>query len=142
MSTYDIKSITEAVGATAYPGRGIITGVTPDGAKAVCAYFIMGRSANSRNRIFAELDGAVYTRPFDESKVEDPSLIIYAAVRKYKNLLIVTNGDQTDTIYNGLSSGISPSVASKAAALSRTHPISLPASALFCALQMEASAMK
>ena len=107
MSIYDIKSITEAVGATAYPGRGIITGATPDGAKAVCAYFIMGRSANSRNRIFTELDGAVFTRPFDESKVEDPSLIIYAAVRKYKNLLIVTNGDQTDTIYNGLASGLS-----------------------------------
>ena len=83
-----------------YPGRGILV------SRDLVYYFIMGRSANSRNRIFTEKDGAVFTEPFDASKVEDPSLIIYAAIRKYENKLIVTNGDQTDTIWNGLKAGI------------------------------------
>jgi len=89
----------------AYPGRGIVLGRTPDGARAVIAYFIMGRSANSRNRVFAQDGDALYTRAFDESKVEDPSLIIYAPIREVTGRTIVTNGDQTDTIYVHLTEG-------------------------------------
>ena len=105
MDIYKINDIGELITGNPYVGRGIVAGKSADGKKAVSAYFIMGRSANSRNRIFAEKDGAVYTEPFDASKVEDPSLIIYAAIRKYENALIVTNGDQTDTIYDGLKAG-------------------------------------
>ncbi|MBQ6467119.1 MAG: IMP cyclohydrolase [Clostridia bacterium] len=105
MDIYKINDIGELITGNPYVGRGIVVGKSADGKKAVSAYFIMGRSANSRNRIFAEKDGAVYTEPFDASKVEDPSLIIYAAIRKYENALIVTNGDQTDTIYDGLKAG-------------------------------------
>lgn len=82
-----------------YPGRGIIAGKSPDGKHAVCAYFIMGRSANSRNRVFVEDGSGIRTQAYDESKLEDPSLIIYAPVRVLGNKTIVTNGDQTDTIY-------------------------------------------
>ena len=85
-----------------YPGRGIIIGRTPDGTKAVAAYFIMGRSANSRNRVFVEEGQGIRTQAFDPSKMEDPSLIIYAPVRVLGNKTIVTNGDQTDTIYEGM----------------------------------------
>ncbi len=106
MDIYKINKIDGLIKGNPYVGRGIIAGKSADGKKAVSAYFIMGRSANSRNRIFAEENGAVYTKPFDESKVEDPSLIIYAAIRKFNNSLIVTNGDQTDTIYDGLKAGI------------------------------------
>ena len=88
-----------------YPGRGIIIGKSADGRCAVTAYFIMGRSENSRNRVFTEKDGGIYTEPHDYSKVSDPSLIIYAAIRKIGNKLIVTNGDQTDTIYDFLAKG-------------------------------------
>lgn len=102
MDIYKINDIAELIKDNSYVGRGIVVGKTPDGKKACSAYFIMGRSANSRNRIFAKENGCIFTKPFDESKVEDPSLIIYAAVRSYKNNLIVTNGDQTDTIYEGL----------------------------------------
>ena len=102
MNIYKINDIAELIKDNSYVGRGIVIGKSPDGEKAVCAYFIMGRSANSRNRIFTEKDGAVFTEPFDASKVEDPSLIIYAALRGIDNKLIVTNGDQTDTIYDGL----------------------------------------
>ena len=105
MSIYEVKEFKEAVAGNSYPGRGIIAGQSCDGTKAVIAYFIMGRSANSRNRVFTEKDGAVYTEPFDASKVEDPSLIIYAAVREFDNFLIVTNGDQTDTVYDGHAEG-------------------------------------
>ena len=87
---------------TSYPGRGIMIGRTADGAKAVTAYFIMGRSVNSRNRIFVEDAEGIRTEDYDPSKMEDPSLIIYAPVRVYGNKTIVTNGDQTDTIYEGL----------------------------------------
>lgn len=100
MDIYKINDIAELIKDNTYVGRGIVIGKSLDGRSAVSAYFIMGRSANSRNRIFAEKDGVIYTEPFDASKVEDPSLIIYAAVRKYENKLIVTNGDQTDTIYD------------------------------------------
>lgn len=105
MNIYEIKSIQQRLAGNTYPGRGIILGKSEDGRHAVAAYFIMGRSSNSRNRIFTEKNGAVYTEPFDASKVEDPSLIIYAAIRKCGNNLIVTNGDQTDTIYEGMSAG-------------------------------------
>ena len=86
----------------AYPGRGIIIGRSEDGENAVTAYFIMGRSSNSRNRIFVTEGEGIRTQAFDESKLEDPSLIIYAPVRVLGNDTIVTNGDQTDTIYDGL----------------------------------------
>ncbi|MEE0970183.1 MAG: IMP cyclohydrolase [Clostridia bacterium] len=105
MNIYEINNIGTLIEGNSYVGRGIVIGKTADGKKAATAYFIMGRSANSRNRIFTEKDGAVYTEPFDASKVEDPSLIIYAAIRKYKNNLIATNGDQTDTLYEGLLAG-------------------------------------
>lgn len=85
-----------------YPGRGIVIGKTPDGKKAVTAYFIMGRSENSRNRIFVEEGDGIRTQAFDPEKLEDPSLIIYAPVRVLGNKTIVTNGDQTDTIYDGM----------------------------------------
>ena len=105
MNIYDIKKINEAVEGNSYVGRGIVVGKSEDGTKAVTAYFIMGRSANSRNRVFTMKDGVLFTEPFDASKVEDPSLIIYAAMRKFENKLIATNGDQTDTIFEALGSG-------------------------------------
>ena len=105
MDIYKINTIEELLAGNTYPGRGIIIGKTPDGTKAMTAYFIMGRSDNSRNRIFTEKDGEVFTEPFDASKVQDPSLIIYAAIRQFENNLIVTNGNQTDTIYDGLKDG-------------------------------------
>ena len=95
-------SIEEELKNNSYPGRGIIIGKTPDGKKAVTAYFIMGRSGNSRNRIFVEDGEGIRTQAFDPSKLEDPSLIIYAPVRVLGNKTIVTNGDQTDTIYEGM----------------------------------------
>ena len=105
MSIYDINDLGGLLSSNTYPGRGIVIGKSADGKKAVYAYFIMGRSENSRNRVFTEKDGAVYTEPHDFSKVSDPSLIIYAAIRKIGNKLIVTNGDQTDTIYDFLAKG-------------------------------------
>ena len=111
MNIYEIHDIATLIRDNAYVGRGIVIGKTADGKKAASAYFIMGRSSNSRNRIFTEKNGEVFTEPFDVSRVEDPSLIIYAAIRQYENKLIVTNGDQTDTIYNGLAAGKSFSCA-------------------------------
>ncbi len=105
MNVYETHDIASLIKGNSYVGRGIVIGKSEDGKNAVSAYFIMGRSANSRNRVFTERDGALYTEPFDASKVEDPSLIIYAALRKYENKLIVTNGDQTDTIYEALENG-------------------------------------
>jgi len=92
----------ETLSANSYPGRGIAVGKTPCGKKIRIAYFIMGRSENSRNRIFVEEGDGIRTQAFDESKMKDPSLIIYAPVRVYKDTTIVTNGDQTDTIYEAL----------------------------------------
>ena len=92
-------SLEQELRSNAYPGRGIILGKTPDGKNAVAAYFIMGRSENSRNRIFVEEGEGIRTEAFDPSKLSDPSLIIYAPVRVLGNKTIVTNGDQTDTIY-------------------------------------------
>ena len=90
----------------AYPGRGIVIGRSADGAKAITAYFIMGRSANSRNRVFVTEGEGIRTEAFDPSKMEDPSLIIYAPVRVLGKYTIVTNGDQTDTVYEGLEKGL------------------------------------
>ena len=95
-------SIEKELQENAYPGRGIIIGRSADGKKAVTAYFIMGRSENSRNRVFVEDGEGIRTQAFDESKLTDPSLIIYAPVRVLGNKTIVTNGDQTDTIYEGM----------------------------------------
>ena len=105
MDIYAVQTPEQLLEHNAYPGRGIVLGQTPDGKKAVAAYFIMGRSENSRNRIFTEREGEVFTEPFDPSKVQDPSLIIYAAVRSFENHLIVTNGNQTDTVWDGLKAG-------------------------------------
>lgn len=93
-------SLKEELVSKAYPGRGIVIGKSADGKKAVTAYFIMGRSSNSRNRVFVEDGEGIRTEAFDPSKLEDPSLIIYAPVRVLGNKTIVTNGDQTDTIYD------------------------------------------
>ena len=101
----EIKSLQRELQNNAYPGRGIVIGRTPDGKYAVTAYFIMGRSVNSRNRIFAEGGEGIRTEAFDPSKLSDPSLIIYAPVRVLGRRTIVTNGDQTDTVYDGLSEG-------------------------------------
>lgn len=105
MGIYNVNKLNELLSGNTYPGRGIVIGKSADGKNAVSAYFIMGRSANSRNRVFSEKGEEVFTEPFDASKVEDPSLIIYAAIRKLDNKLIVTNGDQTDTIYDGVKAG-------------------------------------
>ena len=94
-----ITSLEKELTANSYPGRGIIIGKSPDGAYAVTAYFIMGRSTNSRNRIFVEDGEGIRTKAFDPAKLSDPSLVIYAPVRVLGNKTIVTNGDQTDTIY-------------------------------------------
>ena len=105
MNIYAIPTVKDRIAGNSYVGRGIVIGKTADGKKGVFAYFIMGRSENSRNRIFVECGDEVKTHPFDASKVEDPSLIIYSPVRKIGNDLIVTNGDQTDTIYDGIAAG-------------------------------------
>lgn len=98
----EMLSIEKELQENSYPGRGIIIGRSADGKKAVTAYFIMGRSENSRNRVFVEDGEGIRTQAFDESKLTDPSLIIYAPVRVLGNKTIVTNGDQTDTIYEGM----------------------------------------
>ena len=105
MDVYKVTKIGDLIRDNSYVGRGVVIGKTPDGSKAVTAYFIMGRSANSRNRVFEKRGDDLYTRAFDESKVEDPSLIIYAAVRGFENKLVVTNGDQTDTVIEFLEKG-------------------------------------
>lgn len=105
MNIYEIMPIGKRIKGNPYVGRGIILGKSKNGENAVSAYFIMGRSENSRNRVFTLKDGNVYTEPFDATKVEDPSLIIYSAVKSYENKLIVTNGDQTDTVYDYLKDG-------------------------------------
>lgn len=102
----EIKSLASELNTNSYPGRGIVVGKSANGKKAVIAYFIMGRSVNSRNRIFEPNDrGGIRTKAFDESKMEDPSLIIYNPVLKLDGKTIVTNGDQTDTIYDFMQEG-------------------------------------
>ena len=98
----NMLSLANELNSNTYPGRGIVIGKTKDGKKAVTAYFIMGRSNNSRNRVFVEDGEGIRTQAFDPLKLEDPSLIIYAPVRVLGNKTIVTNGDQTDTIYEGM----------------------------------------
>ena len=100
-----VRHLNEELSASTYPGRGIVVGRSEDGRYAVAAYFIMGRSANSRNRIFVPDGEGIRTQAFDPSKMEDPSLIIYAPVRVLGTNTIVTNGDQTDTIWQGLQDG-------------------------------------
>ena len=105
MNIYEIGSIAEKLKNNTYPGRGIILGITPDGTKKVSAYFIMGRSTNSRNRVFSEEVDGISTEAFDPSLLEDPSLIIYHPVRELGDDLVVTNGDQTDTIVDTMKNG-------------------------------------
>ena len=99
------QSLAAELSSTTYPGRGIVIGQSQDGKYAVTAYFIMGRSVNSRNRVFVEDGQGIRTQAFDSSKLSDPSLIIYAPVRVLGKDTIVTNGDQTDTIYEGMKAG-------------------------------------
>ncbi|WP_201798559.1 IMP cyclohydrolase [Brachyspira catarrhinii] len=106
MNTYEINNLEKILKENSYLGRGIIIGKSEDGKNAVILYFIMGRSENSRNRIFSFKDDVLYTEPFDKNKTINPELIIYRALREYKNKLIITNGDHTDTIYEGLKKGI------------------------------------
>jgi hypothetical protein len=103
----DMGTLKGELAGNAYPGRGIVMGRCADGKSAVCAYFIMGRSGNSRNRVFVAEGEGIRTQAFEPSKVEDPSLIIYAPVRVLGGDIIVTNGDQTDTVYEGLKKGLS-----------------------------------
>lgn len=105
MSIYDVKSFKDIATGNSYVGRGIVCGKSADGKKAVTAYFIMGRSVNSRNRVFLETEDGIIIKAFDPSKLQDPSLVIYSPVRQYENNLIVTNGDQTDTIYDFIAKG-------------------------------------
>ena len=105
MNVYEIGNMGEKLANNTYPGRGIVLGITPDGKKAVAAYFIMGRSVNSRNRIFALEPDGIRTEAHDPSLMKDPHLIIYHPVRELGKGLIVTNGDQTDTIWEYLSKG-------------------------------------
>lgn len=98
-------NLAEDLRSNSYPGRGIVLGRSEDGKKAVIAYFIMGRSENSRNRVFVEQDNGIRTEAFDPAKLADPSLIIYAPVRVLDKVTVVTNGDQTDTIYDFLKDG-------------------------------------
>ena len=100
-----ITTLEKELTGCAYPGRGIVIGRSEDGSKAVTAYFIMGRSANSRNRVFVEDKEGIRTEAFDPSKLEDTSLIIYEPVRDLGKKTIVTNGDQTDTVYDLMSEG-------------------------------------
>ena len=102
---YDLNNIGALIKDNSYVGRGIVIGMSKDGKKAAFAYFIMGRSENSRNRIFTEKGEEITIYPFDASKVKDPSLIIYSPVRRAKDSVIVTNGDQTDTVYDFLIKG-------------------------------------
>ena len=105
MNVYEIGNLAEKLANNTYPGRGIVLGVTPDGKKSVAAYFIMGRSVNSRNRVFVQEPDGIRTEAHDPSKMEDPHLIIYHPVREVGQGLIVTNGDQTDTIWEYLAKG-------------------------------------
>lgn len=106
MNVYEIKTMAERLEGNTYPGRGIVLGVTPDGRKSVAAYFIMGRSVNSRNRVFVQEPDGIRTQAHDPALMKDPHLIIYHPVREFGRGLIVTNGDQTDTILEFLQKGL------------------------------------
>ena len=105
MNVYEIGNLAEMLANNTYPGRGIVLGVTPDGTQAVAAYFIMGRSVNSRNRVFVQEPDGIRTEAYDPALMKDPHLIIYHPVRQVGQGLIVTNGDQTDTIWEYLAKG-------------------------------------
>ncbi|MCL1816098.1 MAG: IMP cyclohydrolase [Clostridiales bacterium] len=102
-----MQNITDYLKPNPYPGRGIMLGLTPDGAQAVLAYFLLGRSENSRNRVFVEEGSTLRTQAYDTTKLTDPTLVIYTAIRVFENHVIVTNGDHTDSIYHALGRGIS-----------------------------------
>ena len=122
MNVYEIGSLAEKLSANTYPGRGIVLGMTPDGSKSVAAYFIMGRSVNSRNRVFLPEPDGIRTEAHDPALLKDPSLIIYHPVRKCGETLVVTNGDQTDTICEYLQRAPTLKAPCARAALSRTAP--------------------
>ena len=105
MNVYEIGNMGEKLANNTYPGRGIVLGITPDGKKAVAAYFIMGRSVNSRNRVFCLEPDGIRTEAHDPALMNDPHLIIYHPVREIGRSLIVTNGDQTDTIWEYIARG-------------------------------------
>ncbi|MBQ6831433.1 MAG: IMP cyclohydrolase [Oscillospiraceae bacterium] len=105
MNVYETKTMAERLNGNSYPGRGIVLGITPDGQQAAAAYFIMGRSVNSRNRVFVQEPDGIRTEAYDPALMKDPHLIIYHPVREIGKGLIVTNGDQTDTIWEYLAKG-------------------------------------
>ena len=122
MNIYENNALCALLSSNTYPGRGIVVGKSEDGKNAVFAYFIMGRSENSRNRVFSVKGEDVVTEPFDYAKVSDPSLIIYSAIRKINNSLIVTNGDQTDTIYDFIEKGEDMRAALRTREFEPDHP--------------------
>ena len=138
----EMLSIEKELQENSYPGRGIIIGRSKDGTKAVTAYFIMGRSENSRNRIFVEDGEGIRTQAFDPSKLVDPSLIIYAPVRVLGNKTIVTNGDQTDTIYEGMDRQLTLNSLFEAVSLSRMHRTIHRVSPVSCISKTENTAMQ
>lgn len=109
-----------------YPGRGIVLGMTPDGKSSVAVYFIMGRSANSRNRVFEPIDGGIRTVAADPAKLEDPHLIIYNAMLTLRETTVVTNGDQTDTIAQFMNGNLFPGYSFEAALATRTYEDDAP----------------
>ncbi len=136
----EMLSLEKELRGNAYPGRGIVIGKSADGTKAVTAYFIMGRSENSRNRVFVEDGEGIRTQAFDPSKLTDPSLIIYAPVRVLGNKTIVTNGDQTDTIYEGMDKQMTFE-SLRPVSLSRTPPTIPPELPELCILRPESTTM-
>ena len=139
----EMLNLEKELQSNSYPGRGIIIGRSADGTKAVTAYFIMGRSENSRNRVFVEDGEGIRTQAFDPSKLTDPSLIIYAPVRVLGNKTIVTNGDQTDTIYEGMDKQLTFEQSSeKPENLSRTHRTIHHVFPESCILKMEHTIMQ
>lgn len=122
MSVKGKNKIAELLSSNSYPGRGIIIGQSADGKSAMMAYFIMGRSENSRNRVFERYEGGMRTKAYDESKLSDPSLIIYNPFLQRKNIDIITNGDQTDTVYNALAEGKSFEDALRSREFEPDHP--------------------
>ena len=135
----EMISLAQELRENSYPGRGIVIGKSEDGKKAVTAYFIMGRSENSRNRIFAEEEDGIRTEAYDPSKLTDPSLIIYAPVRVLGNKTIVTNGDQTDTVYELMGKGLTLSRLCAPGSLNRTDLIIHRGFPEFWRLKMEHS---
>ena len=120
------KNIYKYLAGNDYPGRGIVLGKSPDGQKAFVAYWIMGRSANSRNRVFEPIDGGIRTVAADPAKLEDPHLIIYNAVLTLRETTVVTNGDQTDTIARFMNGNLFPGYSFEAALATRTYEDDAP----------------